>query len=62
MELADGIAITKSDGGNEKIAKIAKKSYQNAIHLLPAKENHWITEVITCSSIENKGIAKYGNY
>ena len=60
MELADGIAITKSDGGNEKIAKL-QKSYQNAIHLLPAK-NHWITEVITCSSIENKGIAKYGNY
>jgi LAO/AO transport system kinase len=58
MELADGIVITKSDGENEKIAKIAKNSYQNAIHLLPAKNNHWITEVKTCSSIENKGIAE----
>ena len=58
MELADGIAITKSDGDNEKNAKIAKNSYQNAIHLLPAKNNHWITEVITCSSTENKGIAE----
>ena len=58
MELADGIAITKSDGDNEKNAKIAKNSYQNAIHLLPAKSNHWIPEVKTCSSIENKGIAE----
>ena len=58
MEIADGIAITKSDGENEKIAKIAKKSYQNAIHLLPAKNNQWITEVKTCSSIDNKGIAE----
>ena len=41
MELADGIAITKSDGDNEKNAKIAKNSYQNAIHLLPKKNNHW---------------------
>ena len=58
MELADGIAITKSDGDNEKNAKIAKNSYQNAIHLLPPKNNHWIPEVKTCSSIENKGIAE----
>ena len=58
MELADGIAITKSDGYNEKNAKIAKNSYQNAIHLLPKKNNHWIPEVKTCSSIENKGIAE----
>ena len=58
MELADGIAITKSDGDNEKNAKIAKNSYQNAIHLLPKKNNHWIPEVKTCSSIENKGIAE----
>ena len=58
MELADGIAITKSDGDNEKNAKIAKNSYQNSIHLLPAKKNNWIPEVKTCSSVENKGIAE----
>ena len=58
MELADGIAITKSDGDNEKNAKIAKNSYQNAIHLLPAKNNNWIPNVKTCSSVENKGIAE----
>ena len=58
MELADGIAITKSDGENEKNAKIAKNSYQNAIHLLPAKNNNWIPNVKTCSSVENKGIAE----
>ena len=58
MELADGIAITKSDGDNEKNAKIAKNSYRNAIHLLPPKDNNWITEVKTCSSIENQGITE----
>ena len=61
MELADGIVITKSDGENEKNAKIAKHSYQNAIHLLPNKNNNWLPEVKTCSSIENKGITEIWN-
>ena len=56
MELADTIAITKADGENEKKAKNAKLSYKNAIHLFPKNKNNWTPIVLTCSSIENKGI------
>lgn|ERR1700757_189000 len=56
MEMADGIAITKSDGNNLDKAKIARAEYANAIHLFPPTESGWIPEVKTCSSIENKGI------
>ena len=56
MELADTILITKSDEGNELNAKKAKLNYQNALHLFPANENKWMPKVLTCSSLENKGI------
>ena len=56
MELADTILITKSDGDNVSNAKNSKNNYQNASHLLPIKENNWVTRVETCSGIENKGI------
>ncbi len=56
MELADAIVITKADGDNERKAKSAKLSYKNALHLFPQNKNNWIPPVLTCSSIENKGI------
>ena len=31
-------------------------SYKNALHLFPKNINNWIPTVLTCSSIENKGI------
>lgn len=56
MEMADAILITKADGDNEKKALQAKREYQNAQHLFPAKENLWLVPVSTCSSIEGNGI------
>lgn len=56
MEMADGIAITKSDGSNIDKAKSARAQYANAVHLFPPTESGWIPEVKTCSAIENKGI------
>jgi len=56
MELADAILITKVEQENEKHAKIAKANYQNALHLFPPNSNQWIPKVLTCSSLENKGI------
>lgn len=56
MEMADGIAITKTDGNNLDKAKTARAEYANAIHLFPPTESGWIPEVKTCSSTENKGI------
>lgn len=56
MEMADGIAITKADGGNETKAKIAKADYQNALHLFPLAESHWNPQVMTCSALSEKGL------
>ena len=56
MEMADGMVITKADGINLDKAKIARGEYTRALHLFPPTESNWIPEVLTCSSVENKGI------
>lgn len=56
MEMADIIAITKSDGKNVENATKAKVEYTNAIHLLQANESKWTSVIKTCSSTENTGI------
>ncbi len=57
MEMADMIAITKADGDNKLAAEGARISYQNAIHLFPAKPSGWKPEVMTCSALQNDGIS-----
>jgi LAO/AO transport system kinase len=56
MEVADAIAITKSDGENVQRAKVAKAEYQSALHLFPPHESGWFAEVLTCSAVKNEGI------
>ena len=58
MEMADLIAITKADSGNEHQAKLAQIEYQNALHLFPSDGSGWFPEVVTCSATEQKGIAE----
>lgn len=56
MEMADGLAITKADGGNVAKTKSARAEYARALHLFPPTESGWIPEVLTCSSLANTGI------
>ena len=58
MEMADLIAITKADSGNQHQAKLAQSEYQNALHLFPPDGSGWFPEVVTCSATEKNGIAK----
>ena len=58
MEMADVIAINKADGNNKEKARMARVQYQNAIHLFPKKDSDWEANVLTCSAIENEGIAE----
>ncbi len=58
MEMADLIAITKADSGNEHQAKLAQSEYQNALHLFPPDGSGWFPEVVICSATEQKGIAE----
>ncbi|WP_300661085.1 methylmalonyl Co-A mutase-associated GTPase MeaB [Fluviicola sp.] len=56
MEMADGLAVTKSDGDNVQKAKLASRELKNAIHLFPPTSNGWIPEVKTCSSLQETGV------
>lgn len=58
MEMADSIAITKTDSGNEKAASKAKANYSNALHLFPPHPSGWVPKVLTTSSLTNQGIDK----
>ncbi len=57
MEMADGIAINKSDGDAIKKALVAQGELTRALHLFPHKENGWIPKVLLCSAQENEGLA-----
>jgi LAO/AO transport system kinase len=56
MEMADAIAISKSDGENINNANVAKVQYQNALHLFPKPESEWEPKVLTCSARSKNGI------
>lgn len=56
MELTDAVIINKDDGENATYTQRAKASYAQALHLFPAKESGWTVPVLSCSSLDNKGI------
>lgn len=58
MEMADAVVINKADGDNFLKAKAAQADYRNALHLFPPSENRWVPPVLTCSALEQKGIAE----
>lgn len=58
MEMADAIAINKADGDNINRSEMAKREYQNALHMFPPTESGWIPRVLTCSAVEKKGMEK----
>lgn len=53
MEMADALVITKADGDNIKKANLARREYQNAMHLFPPRKNKWQPKTLTCSSYSN---------
>ena len=58
MEMANLIAITKTDSGNEIKANLAKIEYESALHTFPPDGSGWFPQVVTCSATEKKGIAE----
>lgn len=58
MEMADLIAVNKSDGEREKLARQAQLAYKNALHLFPPKESQWIPPVHLCSALQEKGLVE----
>jgi LAO/AO transport system kinase len=58
MEMADLIVINKADGDNMLKANLAKREYENALHLFPPLANGWIPKTITASALKNTGIGE----
>ena len=56
MEMADGVVITKADGGNQKLANQAKADYQHALRLFPPPPSGWVPKVLVSSAFEKSGI------
>jgi LAO/AO transport system kinase len=56
MEMADILVINKADGDNIPSANLAKKAYENAIHLFTTRDSGWIPPVLTCSSLTGEGV------
>lgn len=56
MEMADIIAINKSEGENAPKAKIAATQLKNALHLFPIADGDWIPQVMNISALEQTGI------
>lgn len=56
MEMADIVAINKSEKGNETTAKIAATQVKHALHLFAATEKDWIPQVLNISALEKTGL------
>ena len=56
VEMADLFVVNKSDGDRVALAKQTRRSYRNALHLFPPKENGWTPSIVSCSALEGSGI------
>ncbi len=56
VELADAIAITKSDGENTSAAQRARTQYKSALELFPPTPSGWKPRVHTCSAKTGTGL------
>ena len=58
MEMADMLVINKADGDNVKKSQMARRQYENALHIFPQSESGWAPVVTTASALKNIGIAE----
>ena len=56
IEMSDLIAINKCDGENIESSEKSKNEFQLALKLFPKKNSEWIPKVLTCSSVNGKGL------
>jgi len=57
VELADMIAVNKSDGDNIGRARVAASDYRAALHILAPRSPNWSPPVLTYSALTGDGIA-----
>jgi LAO/AO transport system kinase len=55
VEMADLVAVNKTDGDRVALAREASIFYQNALHLFPKMDSNWTPKVLNCSATEQNG-------
>ena len=58
MELADLILVNKADGDQVALAARTMGDYRSAVQFLASRFDEWQTPVMTCSSLNNEGVAE----
>jgi LAO/AO transport system kinase len=58
IEMLDGMVINKADDDNKARAERDRTRYAGALRLFPPDPDGWIPQVLTCSALENTGIAE----
>lgn len=61
VEMADIIAVNKSDGAMEQAARKAVTQYRMALQLMHSGRDAWNTKLVTCSSTEETGLTGIWN-
>ncbi|MCB2100737.1 MAG: methylmalonyl Co-A mutase-associated GTPase MeaB [Rhodobacterales bacterium] len=56
LEIADMIAVNKAEGDNKVKARLAKRQYESALHIMTPASPNWTPPVVTCSALANQGI------
>lgn len=56
LEIADMIAVNKSDGDNAIRARQAASDYARALHILAPRSPNWTPPVVTISGLANQGL------
>jgi len=52
------VVINKADGDNVRKSELARRQYENALHIFPEQDSGWKPLVRTASAVENKGISE----
>jgi LAO/AO transport system kinase len=58
VERADLVVVNKADGELASAATRAASDYRNALGFLHRRSRHWEVPVLTCSSLNQQGIAE----
>ena len=58
MEIADAVAITKSDGERIGISQISRADFEAGLRLIPEKHRGWQRKVLLTSAIEGTGVTE----
>ncbi len=58
VEMADAIAINKTDSQSEKQVQKAVQEYKSALRLFASSKSGWQPKLRTCSALEKTGISE----